>query len=70
MRCVKSEVVETRNGYTICREEDKKEDPLTLKPYGRSYVFYAIYDGKDGDMLDSKKTLREARRYADSLKTK
>ena len=64
-KCVKCEALETRNGYTISREEDRKIDAFTLEPQGRTYVFYTVND--DEMMLDSFKTLREARRYADNL---
>lgn len=64
-RCVKCEVIEIRNGYTISREEDRKIDFFTMEPVGRTYVFYTVND--DELMLESFKTLREARRYADSL---
>ena len=64
-RCVKCEVLETRNGYTINREEDRKFDYFTLEPTGRTYVFYTVND--EELMLESFKTLREARKYADSL---
>ena len=63
-RCTKCEVLETRNGYTIHREEDRKIDYLTGEPYGRAEVFYTV---NDEELLESFKTLKEARRYADSL---
>ena len=65
-KCVKCEVLETRNGYAIHREEDRKVDFFTDEPCGRTYVFYTVNDEEIG-MLESFKTLREARRYADSL---
>lgn len=63
-RCVKCEELEVRNGYTICREEDREIDPITEEPKGRTYVFYTV--NTDDLILDSLKTLREARKYADS----
>lgn len=62
-RCVKSQFLETRNGYTLNREEDREIDPLTMEPKGRTYVFYTVND--DELMLESFKTLRQARKYAD-----
>lgn len=65
MKCVKCEVVETYYGFTITREEDKKVDILTEEPYGRSYVFYAVND--DDGMLESFKTLREAKKWIEKI---
>lgn len=64
-RCIKCEVLEIRNGYTINREEDRKIDELTMEPKGRTYTFYTVND--EEMMLYSFKTLKAARRYADSL---
>lgn len=61
---VKCEQIETRNGYTINREEDRKVDIMTGETKGRAMVFYTVND--DDFMLDSFKTLREARKYADN----
>lgn len=63
-RCVKCEIIETRNGYTINREEDRKIDELTYEPKGRAKVFYTVND--EELILESFKTLREAQRYADN----
>ncbi len=62
MRCVKCEQVETLNGYTINREEDRKMDDFTMEPTGRTYVFYTV--NEDDLMLESFKTLAAARKYA------
>lgn len=62
MRCVSCKQVEILNGYTINREEDRKVDNFTMKPTGRTYVFYTV--NKDDLMLESFKTLAAARRYA------
>lgn len=62
-RCVKCEKIEERNGYTINREEDREIDMFTLEPIGRTYVFYTV--NTDEMMIESFKTLREARKYAD-----
>lgn len=61
-KCIKCEPVETVNGYLICREEDKKVDPITLEPYGRTYVFYTV--NSDDMMIESFKTITAARKYA------
>lgn len=61
---VKCEQIETRNGYTINREEDRKVDIMTGETKGRAMVFYTVND--DDFMLESFKTLREARKYADN----
>lgn len=61
-RCVKCEVLETVNGYTIHREEDRKIDEFTMEPKGRTYVFYTVND--DEMILESFKTLAAARKYA------
>ena len=65
LKCVKSEVLETRNGYTISREEDRQIDPITLEPKGRTYVYYTVNEAEL--MLDSFKTVEKARKYAESL---
>lgn len=62
MRCVKCEQIETLNGYTINREEDRKIDEFTMEPTGRTYVFYTV--NEDDLMLESFKTLAAARKYA------
>lgn len=62
MRCVKCEQIETLNGYTINREEDRKIDEFTMEPTGKTYVFYTV--NKDDLMLESFKTLAAARKYA------
>ena len=62
MKCIKCEELETVNGYIICREEDKKYDDFTGKFSGRTHVFYTV--NTDELMLESFKTLREAKKYA------
>lgn len=69
-RCVKSDVVETRYGYQIAKEVDKKINPDTDETYGHGKVFYAVYgDDGNGDimMFESFKTVTEARRFIDRL---
>ena len=62
-KCIKCEQLEVRNGYVICREEDRKFDDFTGEPKGKVKVFYTVND--DELILESFKTLREAQRYAD-----
>lgn len=64
-RCVKCEPIETYYGFIICREEDKKVDFITEEPYGRSTVFYTVND--DDCMLESFKTLREAKKWIEKI---
>lgn len=64
-RCIKSEIIETYYNFTICREEDKKVDIFTNETYGRTTVFYTVYDGDD--MLENFKTLKEAKKWIDKI---
>ena len=64
-RCVDCKVVESYYGYTINREESKKVNPFTDEIYGRKYVFYTVNDGEW--MLESFKTLKEAKKYIEKL---
>lgn len=67
-RCIECKIIETYYGYAITREVDKKIDLLTNEPYGRATVFYTVYeDVENGDMLESFKTLKEAKKYIDKL---
>lgn len=64
-KCYNVKVLETRNGYTITREEDKKWNEYTGEYEGHTSVWYCV---SDEDMtLECFKTLREARKYADGL---
>lgn len=64
-KCISVKELETRNGYTITREEDKKYDEYSGEYKGHTKVFYCV---SDIDLtLECFKTLREARKYADSL---
>ena len=65
-RCFKAEQIEERHGFTINREEDKQYNDFTGEYYGRTYVFYTVNDPEEG-MLESFKTLREARRYIEKI---
>lgn len=67
-RCIKCEIVETYYGFTITREEDKKVDIFTNETYGRTTVFYTVYeDVENGDMLESFKTLKEAKKWIEKI---
>lgn len=63
-RCIKCEVIENRNGYTINKEQDKSYDPIMDVYFGKTTTFYTV--NNEELMLESFKTLREARRYADA----
>lgn len=61
-KCVKCEQLEIVNGYILNCEEDRKIDPFTMEPVGRTYVFYTVND--EELMLESFKTLAAARKWA------
>lgn len=63
-KCIKCEVLEKRNGYFIHREVDRNYDEFTDEFYGRTTVFYTV--NTEEWLIDSFKTLREARKYADN----
>lgn len=63
-KCVKCEVLEEINGYTIHREEDRKFDYFTGEPVGHKEVFYTV--NVEDLMLESFKTLAKARNYAEN----
>ena len=65
-RCIKAEQIEERHGFTINREEDRQYNDFTCEYYGKTYVFYTVNDPEDG-MLESFKTLREARKYIEKI---
>lgn len=64
-KCVKCTFIETYYGFTINKEWDKRIDPLTFEPYGNASVFYTVNDGEW--MLESFKTIKEARQYITKL---
>ena len=64
MRNIKCEQLEVRNGYTNCREEDRNWNEYKEEFTGKVHVFYTVND--DELMLESFKTLREARKFADN----
>lgn len=63
-RCIKCEVIENRNGYTINKEKERSYDPIMGVYFGKIVTYYSVND--EELMLESFKTLREARRYADA----
>ena len=64
-KCVRSMLVDYYRDYEIYREVDKHVDPSTFETYGHERVFYVVYSG--GWMLESFKTIKDARRYIDKL---
>lgn len=56
------EVVAEMNGYTIIRSEAKNFDKWEQKFSGQTKVYYDVCD-EDGDLLESFKTLREAKNF-------
>ena len=55
-------VVAEINGYTIVRSEARDFDRWEQKFTGRTRVYYDVCDA-DGDLLESFKTLKEAKRF-------
>ena len=60
--CIESKLVEEVIGYSIYREVDRQRD-YCGEYHGSRRVFYAVCD-EYGDMLESFKTLRDAKKYA------
>ena len=65
MKNIKSELRERFHGFDIYREEDRPYRPDTGEFYGHTQVFYAVCDGDW--MLESFKTIKEARAYIEKL---
>ena len=55
-------VVAEINGYTIIRSEARNFDKWEETYSGQTKVYYDVCD-EDGDLLESFKTLREAKRF-------
>ena len=55
-------VVAEINGYTIVRSEARDFDKWEQKFSGKTKVYYDVCDA-DGDLLESFKTLRDAKRF-------
>ena len=66
MKCIKAEQIEERYRFRINREEDRSYNEITGEYSGRIYVFYTVNDPEDG-MLESFKTLKEARKYIEKI---
>lgn len=61
-RDTKHKVIAEINGYTIIRSEARKFDKLEESFSGQTKVYYDVCD-KDMDLLESFKTLREAKKF-------
>lgn len=66
-RNLTSLLVEVVNGYEIYRCEAKMYDEYKDKLIGRKKVYYDVCFLNGGDIIESRKTLREARKFANSL---
>lgn len=55
-------VVSEINGYTIIRSEARNFDKLEQSFSGHTKVYYDVCD-EDGDLLESFKTLKEAKSF-------
>ena len=67
--CIKSERCQAYCGCHIYKEWDKSINPDTQELFGRVRMYYAIYvpDGKEEILTESFNTLKEAKKYIDSL---
>ena len=63
----KSELVGSYYGFLIYKEWDKDYDPFTEKFSGHAKVFYTVIDPSTDEMLDSFKTLREAKKFIEKI---
>lgn len=63
----KSELVESYYGFLIYKEWDKDYNPFTGEYSGHAKVFYAVIDPTEDEMLDSFKTLREAKKFIEKI---
>ena len=61
-RDVNHKVVAEINGYTIIRSEERNFAKWEQTYSGKTKVYYDVCD-EDGDLLESFKTLREAKRF-------
>lgn len=61
-RDVNHKTVAEINGYTIIRSEARCFDKWEQTYSGQTKVYYDVCD-EDGDLLDSFKTLKEAKRF-------
>lgn len=63
-RCVESRFVDRYYDYDIYREVDKKIDE-NFEPFGHGIVYYTVY--YEDDMIESFKTLAEAKKFIERL---
>lgn len=66
-RNLTSLLVEVVNGYEIYKCEARMYDEYKDKFIGRKKVYYDVCFPNEGDIIESRKTLREARKFAKSL---
>ena len=66
-RNLTSQLIDTVNGYEIYRCEAKMYDEYNDKFIGSKKVYYDVCFSDGGDIIESRKTLREARKFAKSL---
>lgn len=62
-----SKLVDTTNGYEIYRCEARMYDEYKDKFIGRTKVYYDVCVPDGGDIIESRKTLSEAKKFARSL---
>jgi len=63
-RDIKNEIIAEVNGYKIVRSETKKYDSFNGEYSGRTKIYYDVCD--DEDLLESFKTLAEAKRWCNN----
>ena len=63
-RDIKNEIIAEVNGYKIIRSEAKKYDSFNGEYSGSTKVYYDVCD--DEDLLESFKTLAEAKRWCNN----
>lgn len=66
-RNLTSLLIEVVNGYEIYRCETRMYDEYKDKFIGRKKVYYDVCFPDGGDIIESRKTLREAKKFAKSL---
>lgn len=64
---LKSELVKKINDYEIYRNETRIYNEYTDKFVGKKQVFYDVCFPDGGDIIESRKSLREAIKFAKSL---
>lgn len=66
-KCIKHEIIETYFGFQISKEWDKEYDPIMDEYKGQAKVFYAVIDPTEDVMLESFKTLKEAKKWIEKI---